>query len=46
MTILIVRIVSEGIIFGADRNITEKRTEFSSGQTVINIFGQNLTRPG
>lgn len=41
MTILIVRVVSEGIIFGADRNITEKRLESSSGQKVYTIFGQS-----
>jgi hypothetical protein len=41
MTILIVRIVPEGIIFGADRNVTEERTEFSSGKTIHHIFGQN-----
>ena len=41
MTILIVRVVPQGIILGADRNITEKRKELSSGQTVFKIYGQS-----
>jgi hypothetical protein len=31
MTILMVRVVPQGIIFGADRNITENKEEYSSG---------------
>lgn len=34
MTILIVRVVPEGIIFGADRNITETRIKNSSGGNI------------